>query len=102
MFAPSIPGFIAFIFKPVYIFLLNKWYFDELYDFIFVRPAKALGNILWRFADVMVIDGMGPNGAAWLSQKFAGGLRYVQSGYVYSYAFVMLIGMIGLIGWFLK
>ncbi len=102
MFVPNLPAIVASTFRPVYNFLLNKWYFDELYEFIFVRPAKAIGNILWRVGDVMIIDGMGPNGAAWLSQKFAGGLSRVQSGFVYSYAFIMLIGMIGLIGWFLK
>lgn len=101
MFMPTVPGMIASTFSPVYNFLLNKWYFDELYEFIFVRPAKAIGNILWRVGDVIIIDGGGPNGMAWLSQKFASGLSRVQSGFVYTYALVMLLGMIGLIGWFL-
>jgi len=101
MFVPSLPGTIASNFSPVYNFLLNKWYFDELYELIFVRPAQAIGRFFWRFGDVVVIDGGGPNGAAWLAQRFAGGLSLVQSGFLYNYALVMLLGMIALIGWFL-
>ena len=100
MLLPSIPGFIASTFRPIYTFLLNKWYFDELYDFIFVRPAKAIGCIFWRVVDAVMIDG-GPNGSAWLSMRVAGGLSRLQNGLVYSYALVMLLGMMGLIGWFL-
>ena len=74
-------------------FLYNKWWFDEVYDFIFVRGAKALGDLFWKVGDVKIIDGGGPNGFAWLSRKFAGGLGRFQSGYVYFYAFVMLIGL---------
>ena len=74
-------------------FLYNKWWFDEVYDFIFVRGAKALGDLFWKVGDVKIIDGGGPNGFAWLSRKFAGGLSRFQSGYVYFYAFVMLIGL---------
>jgi NADH-quinone oxidoreductase subunit L len=74
-------------------FLYNKWYFDELYDFVFVRGVKGLGDLFWKVGDVKIIDGGGPNGFAWLSRKFAGGLARFQSGYVYFYAFVMLIGL---------
>ena len=74
-------------------FLYNKWYVDEVYDFIFVKGAKALGDFFWKIGDVKIIDGGGPNGFAWLSRKFAGGLARFQSGYVYFYAFVMLIGL---------
>lgn len=77
----------------VHAFLYNKWYFDELYDFVFVKGAKALGDLFWKVGDVKIIDGGGPNGFAWLSRKFAGGLARFQSGYVYFYAFVMLIGL---------
>jgi len=79
----------------VYAFLYNKWYFDELYDAVFVRGTKALGDLFWKVGDVRIIDGGGPNGMAWLSRKFAGGLARFQSGYVYFYAFVMLIGLVG-------
>lgn len=101
MLAPSLPGLIASMFRPVYNILQNKYYFDELYEFIFVRPAKAIGRVLWNIGDVLIIDGMGPNGAALVSRKFAIILSRAQTGFVYSYAFVMLLGMIGLIGWFL-
>lgn len=101
MFLPSLPGVVVGVFRPVYLFLLNKWYFDEIYEFMFVRPSKILGNLLWRVGDILIIDGGGPNGAAWISQKFAFALSRVQNGFVYSYAFVMLLGMIGLVGWFL-
>ena len=79
----------------VHAFLYNKWYFDELYDFIFVKGARALGDLFWKVGDVTIIDGGGPNGMAWLSRKFAGGLSRFQSGYVYFYAFVMLLGLAG-------
>ncbi len=79
----------------VHAFLYNKWYFDELYDFVFVKGARALGDLFWKVGDVKIIDGGGPNGMAWLSSKFAGGLSRFQSGYVYFYAFVMLLGLAG-------
>ncbi len=81
--------------SPVHAFLINKWYFDELYQFVFVKGAKALGDLFWKVGDVKIIDGGGPNGFAWLSRKFAGGLARFQSGYVYFYAFVMLLGLAG-------
>ncbi len=76
-------------------FLYNKWYFDELYDVVFVKGARAVGDLFWKVGDVKIIDGGGPNGMAWLSRKFAGGLARFQSGYVYFYAFVMLLGLAG-------
>ena len=83
--------------SPVWAFLYNKWYFDELYDAIFVKGAKALGDLFWKVGDVKIIDGLGPNGAAWASLKSAARLAKIQSGYVYHYAFVMLIGVAGLL-----
>ena len=79
----------------VHAFLYNKWYFDELYDVVFVKGARAVGDLFWKVGDVKIIDGGGPNGMAWLSRKFAGGLARFQSGYVYFYAFVMLLGLAG-------
>jgi NADH-quinone oxidoreductase subunit L len=76
-------------------FLYNKWYFDELYDVVFVKGARAVGDLFWKVGDVKIIDGGGPNGMAWLSRKLAGGLSRFQSGYVYFYAFVMLLGLAG-------
>ena len=81
----------------VYRFLYNKWYFDELYDFVFVRGLRAIGNFFWKVCDVKIIDGLGPNGAAWASLKSAARLGKLQSGYVYHYAFVMLLGVAGLL-----
>ena len=78
-------------------FLYNKWYFDEIYDAVFVRGAKAVGDLFWKIGDVKIIDGLGPNGAAWASLKSAARLARVQSGYVYHYAFVMLLGVAGLL-----
>jgi NADH-quinone oxidoreductase subunit L len=81
--------------SPVWAFLYNKWYFDELYDAVFVKGTKALGDLFWKIGDVKIIDGLGPNGAAWSSLKSAGWLSKFQSGYVYYYAFVMLVGVAG-------
>ncbi|WP_426042497.1 NADH-quinone oxidoreductase subunit L [Brevundimonas sp. TWP2-3-4b1] len=82
---------------PLWSFLYNKWYFDEIYDVIFVKGAKALGDFFWKVGDVKIIDGLGPNGFAWASLKSAARLAKIQSGYVYHYAFVMLLGVAGLL-----
>ncbi|WP_333591861.1 NADH-quinone oxidoreductase subunit L, partial [Brevundimonas sp.] len=79
----------------VYNFLYNKWYFDELYAATFVKGTKALGDLFWKVGDEKIIDGGGPNGMAFLSRVFAGRLSRLQSGYVYHYAFVMLLGVAG-------
>ena len=76
----------------LYNFLLNKWYFDELYDFIFVNPIKKLGTFLWRKGDVDTIDRYGPDGLSKLIQIISSKAVNFQSGYLYHYAFVMLIG----------
>lgn len=96
---PSVPGRIAAGVSPIYHFLLNKWYIDELYDAIFVRPAKRLGTSLWKFWDTRIIDGLGPNGAAAFSWLSSGRVSALQTGYVYHYAFAMLLGVLGLITW---
>ena len=81
----------------VYRFLLNKWYFDELYQATFVAGAKALGDVFWKVGDQKIIDGFGPNGAAWLAGAFGKLTGKSQTGYVYHYAFVMLLGVAGLL-----
>jgi NADH-quinone oxidoreductase subunit L len=84
---------------PIWLFLYNKWYFDELYQAVFVKGAKALGDLFWKVGDEGVIDRLGPNGvsaASYLVGKAAGRL---QSGYVYHYAFVMLLGVAGLLSY---
>jgi NADH-quinone oxidoreductase subunit L len=78
---------------PLWTFLYNKWFVDEVYDAIFVKGTKALGDFFWKIGDVKIIDGLGPNGAAWASLKSGGWLSRFQSGFVYFYAFVMLIGV---------
>ena len=80
-------------------FLYNKWYFDEIYDFIFVRGAKALGDLFWKVGDQKLIDGLGPNGFAAVSAAIGKRVGRFQSGYVYHYAFVMLAGVAGLLGY---
>ena len=100
MFAPSMPGRIAAAMPGLYRFLLNKWYFDELYDRIFVRPARALAVQLWKVGDVKIIDGM-PNGAANLTAQASGRVVRLQSGRVATYAFTMIIGLVLFVSIFL-
>ena len=78
--------------KPLYLFLKNKWYFDELYDYIFVKPAKKIGYFFWKKIDVSIIDKFGPDGISDLIKYFSLKAVKFQSGYIYQYAFVMLIG----------
>jgi len=78
--------------KPFYLFLKNKWYFDELYDYIFVKPSKKIGYFFWKKIDVSVIDKFGPDGISQLIKYFSLKAVKFQSGYVYQYAFVMLVG----------
>jgi len=99
--APWLPALVAARFRPVYIFLLNKWYFDELYDFLFVRPAQWIGYGLWKGGDGAVIDGLGPDGIATVTRGLARRAGRLQSGYVYHYAFAMLIGVVLLVSWYL-
>ena len=86
--------------KGLHAFLYNKWYFDELYRAIFVKPAHALGRILWKGGDGQVIDGFGPDGVAARIADIARGASRLQSGYVYHYAFAMLIGVVLLLTWY--
>jgi len=85
--------------RVLYDFLLNKWYFDELYDLLFVRPAFAIGRLFWKGGDVGVIDRFGPNGLAALVVQGGAVTRRLQSGYLYSYALVMLIGLAAATTW---
>ena len=99
--APSIPGKLAEIFNGVYRFLLNKWYFDELYEKIFVKPAFSLGRGLWKTGDGLLIDGVGPDGVAAGTIIIAKRIARLQSGYLYHYAFAMLTGVVLLVTWYL-
>ncbi len=98
---PSVPAQIAKLTSPFYKFLLNKWYFDEIYDALFVILAKKIGHALWQFGDLGTIDRFGPNGLAWLSQWGGAVLRRFQTGYVFHYAFVMIAALVGLVSWFM-
>ncbi|MGQ0531182.1 MAG: NADH-quinone oxidoreductase subunit L [Caulobacteraceae bacterium] len=79
---------------PVWAFLYNKWYFDEIYDFIFVKGARALGDLFWKVGDQKIIDGLGPDGVASTSNFFSRQVRRLQSGFVYHYSFLMLIAAV--------
>ncbi len=83
----------------VWAFLYNKWYFDELYDAVFVRGAKALGDLFWKGGDKRLIDGFGPDGVSQTSYLVGRGVSRLQTGYVYHYAFVMLLGVAGLVSY---
>jgi NADH-quinone oxidoreductase subunit L len=98
---PYLPVELANTQPMLYKFLLNKWYFDELYDLIFVRPAKWIGYMLWKKGDGYIIDGFGPDGvSAWVLDITRNVVK-LQTGYLYHYAFAMLIGAAGLITWFM-
>jgi NADH-quinone oxidoreductase subunit L len=100
MVAPWLPEATARAFRPIYLFLLNKWYFDELYDAIFVRPTLWLGRALWKGGDGAVIDGA-IDGTAEGVNRTTGLVVRLQTGYVYHYAFAMLIGLALLITYFM-
>jgi NADH-quinone oxidoreductase subunit L len=98
---PGIPSALALRFRALYLFLLNKWYFDELYDRLFVKSAFSLGDGLWKTGDGMIIDGLGPDGIAATTRELAREASRLQTGYVYHYAFAMLIGVVALVTWYL-
>jgi NADH-quinone oxidoreductase subunit L len=98
--SPELPGQLARSLRPVYLFFLNKWYFDELYDFLFVRPALRIGRALWKGGDGAIIDGLGPDGIAAVTRGLSRRSSALQTGYVYHYAFAMLIGVVLIAGWY--
>ena len=98
---PYLPGDLARQQPLLYQFLLNKWYFDELYDLIFVRPAKRIGYFLWKVGDGYIIDGFGPDGVSARVLDVTRNVVRLQTGYLYHYAFAMLIGAAGLITYFM-
>jgi NADH-quinone oxidoreductase subunit L len=98
---PDIPEELARQHVLLYRFLLNKWYFDELYDLIFVRPALWLGRLLWKGGDGWLIDGFGPDGVSARVLDVTRNVVRLQTGYLYHYAFMMLIGAAALITWFM-
>ncbi|MEO0328271.1 MAG: NADH-quinone oxidoreductase subunit L [Pseudomonadota bacterium] len=97
--SPGIPKELARQHPGLYQFLLNKWYFDEIYDFLFVRPAMWIGRFLWKRGDGWLIDGFGPDGVAARVMDVTGRVVKIQSGYLYHYAFAMMIGLAAIITW---
>jgi NADH-quinone oxidoreductase subunit L len=93
----ELPSKIAKMNKPLYNFLVNKWYFDELYDVIFINPSKKLGLFFWKFCDGKLIDGFGPDGISSFIKKCSIKANKFQSGFIYQYAFVMLLGFSALL-----
>jgi NADH-quinone oxidoreductase subunit L len=98
---PDIPVALARDQRVLYEFLLNKWYFDEIYDFLLVRPAMRLGRLFWKGGDGFVIDGFGPDGVSARVLDVTKNVIRLQTGYLYHYAFAMLIGVAALITWFM-
>jgi NADH-quinone oxidoreductase subunit L len=97
----AIPVRVSARFRALYLFLLNRWYFDELYDRLFVRPAMLLGDGLWKGGDGAVIDGLGPDGVAAVTRDLARQASRLQTGYLYHYAFAMMIGLVAFVTWYL-
>ena len=98
---PDIPERLAREQAPLYQFLLNKWYFDEIYDFLIVRPTIWLGRLLWKGGDGFIIDGFGPDGVSARVLDVTRNVIRLQTGYLYHYAFAMLIGVAAFITWFM-
>ena len=93
------PSAVAVHFAPLYKFFYNKWYFDELYNLIFIKPAFWFGRLFWNAGDVGIIDRFGPNGSAAVVAFSSRMAVRMQSGYLYTYALVMLLGLVGMMSW---
>ena len=100
MFREGLAGLFVKMFKPIHLLFYRKWFFDEIYHFLIVKNAIRLGTVFSIVGDRKIIDRFGPNGIAYLSQRIAGRLSVLQTGYLYHYALVMIIGLIILLSWF--
>ena len=98
---PNLPKILSKKFSPIYNLFFNKWYFDELYDYLFVKNFIKFGNYFWKKGDEGTIDRFGPNGISNLVKNISSKSIIIQSGYIYHYAFAMLIGLVVLITWLL-
>jgi len=98
---PELPRLMAERLRPIYLLSYNKWYFDEIYDAVFVCPAHYLGRGLWKSGDGALIDGVGPDGVAAAVRNLAARAGRLQTGYLYHYAFAMLIGVVALVSWYM-
>jgi NADH-quinone oxidoreductase subunit L len=101
MVRTDLPGRLIDRFRAIHAFLSGKWYFDELYDAAIVKPAYRLGRGLWQIGDLGIIDRFGPDGFAATARRVAQRASGFQTGYVYHYAFVMLIGLVAFVTWYL-
>ena len=99
---PQLAVLTSRIFKPLYVLFYRKYFFDEIYHVLFVRPALWFGWLFWRIGDRRLIDGFGPDGVSGSVMRLAGSASRLQSGYVYHYAFAMLIGVVALVAWYLR
>jgi NADH-quinone oxidoreductase subunit L len=97
---PEMPAKFTAKFAGLHRAVFNKWYIDELYDFVFVNPCKKIGTFLWRGIDVRIVDGV-VNGLAWVVKGLGAGLRYTQSGYLYNYAMAMVVGVVVIVGFYI-
>jgi NADH-quinone oxidoreductase subunit L len=96
---PGLPAVIASSLRPVHQLFFNKWYFDQIYEALFVKSAVRLGRVFWNVGDKEFIDGLGPDGFAYLSRKTGSAFSRFQSGFVYQYAFVMMIALVAMVSW---
>ena len=96
----ELPGKFVATFPTLHRAVFNKWYVDEIYDYVFVNPCKAAGQFLWKGFDVLIVDGV-VNGVANVVMGFSGIFRYMQSGYIYNYAFSMALGVVVMLGYFI-
>ena len=101
MMRPDLPRTLIDRFRALHAFLQSKWYFDELYDAVLVKPAYWLGRRFWQTGDIGIIDRFGPDGFAAVARRMAQRASRLQTGYVYHYAFVMLIGLVVFVSWYL-
>lgn len=99
LISPGLPARLATQFRPIYLFLLNKWYFDELYDAVFVKPAQKIGRFLWKRGDGATIDGAINGLALGIIPMLTRAASRLQSGYIFHYAFAMVLGIAALITW---
>ena len=99
MVRPELPGVIAARAGALYRFMVNKYGFDDFNEAVFAGGGRSLGNLLWRIGDVRLIDGLAVNGSARLVGWLAGVVRHLQSGFLYHYAFAMIVGLVALVGW---
>lgn len=98
--SPTLPETVSRFFKPLYILFSRKYFFDEIYDMFLVRPTKFIGIILWKIIDMRLVDGI-PNGAAGMNVLLSKIITKYQTGYVYHYAFIMMLGVVSMLSWYI-